>query len=95
MLKQHCVLISIVNLIGIVLSLYDTFLDHLVATASYVYNKDKYVYPIENMYIIRLGIGMYAISGQNYQCYIFDGAKEGVGVVLFENSNVVMVLNLN
>lgn len=70
MLKQHCVLISIVNPIGIVLSVYDTFLEHLVMTASYVYNKDKYVYSIGNMYIIRLGIGMYAISGQNYQCRV-------------------------
>lgn len=70
MLKQNCVLISIVNPIGIVLSLYDTFLDHLVVTASYVYNKDKYVYSIENMYIIKLGIGIYAISGQNYQCRV-------------------------
>ena len=67
-LKQHCVLISIVNPIGSVLSLYDKFLDHFVVTASYVYNKDKYVYSIENMYTIRLGIGMHAISGQNYQC---------------------------
>lgn len=60
--------LSIVNPIGIVLSLYDTFLDHFVVTAAYMYNKDKYVYSIENMYTIRLGIGMYAISGQNYQC---------------------------
>lgn len=38
---------------------------------------------------------MYAISEQNYQCQSFDGAREGVKVALFENSNAVMVLNLN